>query len=197
VTLATTGRHDSKDSTTGRSVAGIGVPTTGGRSRRAATDRRIRSRQELRTEGVRPLRHAWEGGTAGRLVSGSGAGCVKTITLKKCTKCNSSKRSRPPFCQHHHSPRRRNRIKIVLTLRKASEFSHGLGAFLSQIGRRRERAGTVDDLETRAPGSWQRIGGASPPRGRFSQPPRPRVMHEVLFARTAVKRSQERPRAKY
>jgi hypothetical protein len=29
-----------------------------------------------------------------------------------------------------------------------------------------------------APGSWQRIGGASPPRGRSSQPPRPRVMHE-------------------
>src|SRR5258706_13886290 len=34
--------------------------------------------------------------------------------------------------------------------------------------------------------SWQRIGGASPPRGRSSQPPRPRVMHEVLSARTAV-----------
>jgi hypothetical protein len=47
-----------------------------------------------------------------------------------------------------------------------------------------------------APGSWQRIGGASPPRGRFSQPPRPRVMHEVLLARAAVKRSQGRPRAK-
>src|SRR5471032_497892 len=49
----------------------------------------------------------------------------------------------------------------------------------------------------RAPGSWQRIGGESPPRGRFSQPPRPRVMHEVLLARAAVKRSQGRPRAKY
>ena len=45
--------------------------------------------------------------------------------------------------------------------------------------------------------SWQRIGGASPPRGRSSQPPRPRVMHEVLLARAAVKRSQGRPRAKY
>ena len=50
---------------------------------------------------------------------------------------------------------------------------------------------------SRAPGSWQRIGGASPPRGRSSQPPRPRVMHEVLLARAAVKRSQGRPRAKY
>jgi len=48
-----------------------------------------------------------------------------------------------------------------------------------------------------APGSWQRIGGASPPRGRSSQPPRPRVMHEVLLARAAVKRSQRRPWAKY
>src|ERR1700722_7911956 len=27
--------------------------------------------------------------------------------------------------------------------------------------------------------SWQRIGGESPPRGMSSQPPRPRVMHEV------------------
>src|SRR6266436_5975081 len=45
--------------------------------------------------------------------------------------------------------------------------------------------------------SWQRIGGASPPRGRSSQPPRPRVMHEVLLARAAVKRSQGRPRAEY
>jgi hypothetical protein len=45
--------------------------------------------------------------------------------------------------------------------------------------------------------SWQRIGGESPPRGRSSQPPRPRVMHEVLLARAAVKRSQGRPRAKY
>src|SRR5258708_37821812 len=45
--------------------------------------------------------------------------------------------------------------------------------------------------------SWQRIGGASPPRGRSSQPPRPRVMHEVLSVRTAVKRSQGRPRAEY
>src|SRR5271167_1143780 len=52
------------------------------------------------------------------------------------------------------------------------------------------------DPSARAPGSWQRIGGASPPRGRFSQPPRPRVMHEVLLARAAVKRSQGRPRAK-
>lgn len=48
-----------------------------------------------------------------------------------------------------------------------------------------------------APGSWQRIGGGSPPRGRSSQPPRPRVMHEALPARAAVKRSQGRPRAKY
>src|SRR5216684_2108849 len=38
--------------------------------------------------------------------------------------------------------------------------------------------------------SWQRIGGESPPRGRSSQPPRPRVMHEFLLARAAVKRSQ-------
>src|SRR5258707_2947926 len=45
--------------------------------------------------------------------------------------------------------------------------------------------------------SWQRIGGESPPRGRSSQPPRPRVMHEVLLARAAVKRSQGRPRAEY
>ena len=28
--------------------------------------------------------------------------------------------------------------------------------------------------------SWQRIGGESPPRGRSSQPPRPRVMRGVL-----------------
>ena len=48
-----------------------------------------------------------------------------------------------------------------------------------------------------APGSWQRIGGESPLRGRSSQPPRPRVMHEVLLARAAVKRSQGRPRAEY
>ena len=48
-----------------------------------------------------------------------------------------------------------------------------------------------------APGSWQRIGGGSPPRGRSSQPPRPRVMHEILLARAAVKRSQGRLRAKY
>jgi len=53
------------------------------------------------------------------------------------------------------------------------------------------------DPQQRAPGSWQRIGGASPPRGRSSQPPRPRVMHEVLLARAAVKRSQGRPWAKY
>src|SRR5215471_7078542 len=53
------------------------------------------------------------------------------------------------------------------------------------------------DPEPRAPGNWQRIGGASPPRGRTSQPPRPRVMHEVLLARAAVKRSQGRPWAKY
>ena len=45
--------------------------------------------------------------------------------------------------------------------------------------------------------SWQSIGGESPPRGRSSQPPRPRVMHEVLLARAAVKRSQGRPRAEY
>src|SRR5207244_110677 len=45
--------------------------------------------------------------------------------------------------------------------------------------------------------SWQRIGGASPPRGRSSQPPRPRVMHEALLARAAVKRSQGRPWAGY
>jgi hypothetical protein len=56
---------------------------------------------------------------------------------------------------------------------------------------------SVIDPEASAPGSWQRIGGESPPRGRFSQPSRPRVMHEVLLARAAVKRSQGRPRAKY
>src|SRR5271169_624281 len=53
------------------------------------------------------------------------------------------------------------------------------------------------DPKKGAPGSWQRIGGGSPPRGRSSQPPRPRVMHEVLLARAAVKRSQGRLRAKY
>ena len=55
----------------------------------------------------------------------------------------------------------------------------------------------VDDSLRSAPGSWQRIGGASPPRGRSSQLSRPRVMHEILLARAAVKRSQGRPRAKY
>src|SRR5262245_61112522 len=59
------------------------------------------------------------------------------------------------------------------------------------------RGDDANDPERSAPGSWQRIGGGSPPRGRFSQPPRPRVMHEVLLARAAVKRSQGRPRAKY
>src|SRR5450759_4359131 len=54
-----------------------------------------------------------------------------------------------------------------------------------------------NDPQRSAPGSWQRIGGESPPRGRSSQPPRPRVMHEVLPARAAVKRSQGIPRAKY
>src|ERR1700676_3481995 len=52
------------------------------------------------------------------------------------------------------------------------------------------RAPSIHDPLRSAPGSWQRIGGESPPRGRFSQPPRPRVMHEVLLARAAVKRSQ-------
>ena len=56
---------------------------------------------------------------------------------------------------------------------------------------------STHDPTQSAPGSWQRIGGESPPRGRSSQPPRPRVMHEVLLARAAVKRSQGRPRAKY
>src|SRR5215469_11681462 len=55
----------------------------------------------------------------------------------------------------------------------------------------------ANDPEPSAPGSWRRIGGESPPRGRSSQPPRPRVMHEVLLARAAVKRSQGRPRAEY
>src|SRR4029434_1659951 len=63
--------------------------------------------------------------------------------------------------------------------------------------RRADRKNDVNDPKRSAPGSWQRIGGGSPPRGRFSQPPRPRVMHEVLLARAAVKRSQGRPRAKY
>src|SRR6202043_806175 len=53
------------------------------------------------------------------------------------------------------------------------------------------------DPKRSAPGSWQGIGGESPPRGRSSQPPRPRVMHEVLLARAAAKRSQVRPRTKY
>jgi len=35
------------------------------------------------------------------------------------------------------------------------------------------------DPKWSAPGSWQRIGGESPPRGRPSQPPRPRVMRGV------------------
>jgi len=39
---------------------------------------------------------------------------------------------------------------------------------------------TARDLTRSAPGSWQRIGGESPPRGRSSQPPRPRVMRGVL-----------------
>src|SRR5262249_15960504 len=56
---------------------------------------------------------------------------------------------------------------------------------------------SVADPLRSATGSWQRIGGESPPRRRSSQPPRPRVMHEVLPARAAVKRSQGRPRAKY
>src|SRR3984893_15066828 len=60
-----------------------------------------------------------------------------------------------------------------------------------------KRVKSVQDPTRSAPGSWQRIGGESPPRGRSSQPPRPRVMHEVLLARAAVKRSQGRPRAKY
>jgi hypothetical protein len=34
------------------------------------------------------------------------------------------------------------------------------------------------------------VGVQSPPGGRASQPPRPRMMHEVLFAKAAVKRSQ-------
>jgi hypothetical protein len=59
------------------------------------------------------------------------------------------------------------------------------------------RFGITDDPTQSAPGSWQGIGGESPPRGRSSQPPRPRVMHEVLLARAAVKRSQGRPWAKY
>jgi hypothetical protein len=71
-----------------------------------------------------------------------GPGCVKTITLKKCTKCNSSKRSRPPPCQHHQSPRRSNRIKILLVSRKASEFSHGLGHLQPSPGRASSRLAT-------------------------------------------------------
>jgi hypothetical protein len=39
--------------------------------------------------------------------------------------------------------------------------------------------------------------GSTSSRYHPSQPPRPRVMHEVLPARTAVKRSQGRPRAEY
>src|ERR1700721_3081742 len=70
---------------------------------------------------------AFARGETGRGMAAKGPGCVKTITLKKCTKCNSSKRSRPPRCQHHQSQRRRNRIKFLLVSRKASEFSHSLG----------------------------------------------------------------------
>ena len=73
-----------------------------------------------------------------------------------------------------------------------------VGSYLRYTGRDANIvAEAALDPKRCAPGSWQRIGGASPPRGRSSQPPRPRVMHEVLLARAAVKRSQGRPWAKY
>jgi hypothetical protein len=80
------------------------------------------------------------GRASNRLATGMPPGCVKTITLKKCTKCNPSKRSRPPRCQHHQSLRQRNRIKILLVSRKASEFSHSLGV-LRTFGRAGDVAG--------------------------------------------------------
>ena len=79
-----------------------------------------------------------------------------------------------------------------------SGSEHQFGSDRSRTG---HGAGTVNPLHMTRNGvrqeSWQRTGGESPLRGKVSQPPRPRVMHEVLFARTAVKRSQGRPRAKY
>ncbi len=53
------------------------------------------------------------------------------------------------------------------------------------------------DPEQSAPGKLAKNRRCKSPTGRSSQPPRPRVMHEVLSARRAVKRSQGRPRAKY
>src|SRR5580704_11894652 len=88
----------------------------------------------------------------------------------------------------------RGRLESIGVWRRFVSASEALLAF----GRAGDVAGmALFDPKPRAPGSWQRIGGASPPRGWFSQPPRPRVMHEVLFARAAVKRSQGRPRAGY
>jgi len=56
-----------------------------------------------------------------------------------------------------------------------------------QVSSPEKRAMSVHDPKRCAPGSWQRIGGESPPRGRSSQPPRPRVMHEVLLAGSQAK----------
>src|SRR5271169_6109630 len=71
---------------------------------------------------------------------------------------------------------------------------NAMSAVLSLSGGKRTSRGQPNSVENdplrSAPGSWQGIGGGSPPRGRSSQPPRPRVMHEVLLARAAVKRSQ-------
>src|ERR1700733_12991248 len=92
------------------------------------------------------------------------------------------------------------KAKFVLTAHSSTHFSTVLGnvRVREQTGRHvLALSSSQFDPERSAPGSWQRIGGESPPRGRSSQPPRPRVMHEVLLARAAVKRSQGRPRAKY
>jgi hypothetical protein len=85
---------------------------------------------------------------------------------------------------------------------RLARFDHSLDAATTPQSRGKQKCrahprNDAIDPKLTAPGSWQRVGGGSPPRGRFSQPPRPRVMHEVLLARAAVKRSQGRPRAKY
>ena len=98
----------------------------------------------------------------------------------------------------------RNDSRKVSSRRKSKQRASGAPIVLLRVRYRRSccRTGPVvaRQLMTRLgvrQESWQRIGGESPPRGRSSQPPRPRVMHEVLLARAAVKRSQGRPRAKY
>jgi hypothetical protein len=67
--------------------------------------------------------------------------------------------------------------------------NHGQG--LNGHVPRKRRNSQASGLKLRAPYLYP------DPRGRSSQPPRPRVMHEGLLARAAVKRSQGRPRAEY